>query len=253
MTLTSHLVSTDIFDLENVVQQTGITHGKNILIDTLRDVFSRDRSYKYVADPFGYPLTPSHLGLDPDAGLNDQETTRILIGSSFRYDVKFNPAIVVKNSSSRYSPISFNQNRECIVYRREYLTDAYGVSTQITVPAYKTLVGAWDQTFEVKIVAESEADREEIADIVQVALMSTRRLDMQDMGLFIKTISTSGETEEKYGNEYLYIVSVSVEARSEWKVHIPISNVIEKLGLCLTFKTLDGNTSDALSINQRII
>jgi len=83
---------------------------KNILIDTLRDVFSRDRHFKYVSDVFGFPKTPSHLGLSPGAGLDDEETTRIFIGSTYRYDIKFNPSIIVKNTGSKYNPISFNQN-----------------------------------------------------------------------------------------------------------------------------------------------
>ena len=65
---TSHRVVSDVFNLENVVQQTGIVHAKNILIDTLREIFRRDREFKYVTDVFGFPKTPSHLGLEPDAG-----------------------------------------------------------------------------------------------------------------------------------------------------------------------------------------
>lgn len=248
----SHRVLSDIFNLEYVVQQTGIVHGKNLLIDTLRDVFVNDREYKYVADVFGFPKTPSHLGLDPAAGLDDEETTRIFIGSTFRYDVKFNPSIIVKNTGSRYIPISFNQNLLGVINRKEIITDGYGNSSTIYTPAYHTLVGAWDQTFEVKIIAENEMDREEIADIVQVTLMGTRRMDLQRAGLFIKTISTGGEIEEKYSNDYLYMVSVNVDARSEWKVHIPISDIIERIGVCLTFRTIGGPIADALTVNEQI-
>src|SRR3990167_5428361 len=110
MALVSHRVISDVFNLENVVQQTCMVASKNILIDTLRDIFRLDREYKYVDDIFGFPKTPSHLGLDPAAGLDDNETTRIFIGSSYRYDVKFNPSIIVRNTGVSYKPISFNQN-----------------------------------------------------------------------------------------------------------------------------------------------
>lgn len=252
MTLVSHRAITDIFNLEYVVQQTGVVHGKNILVDFLRDIFSRDREYKYVSDVFGFPKTPSHIGLDPDAGLDDEETTRIFIGSTYRYDVKFNPSIIVKNTGSKYVPISFNQNLLGIINRKEILTDGYGNKSTIYSPAYHTIVGAWDQTFEVKIVAENEVDREEICDIVQVTLMGTRRLELQNSGLFIRSMSTSGEAEEPYSNDYLYSVSVNLETRSEWKVHIPINNVVERIGVCLAFKTIDGEAADALSINEQI-
>lgn len=252
MSIISHRVLSDIFGLEHVVQQTGMVHGKNILIDTLRNVFAQDREYKYVSDVFGFPKTPYHLGLDPEAGLDDNETTRIFIGSTYRYDVKFNPSIIVKHTGSRYVPISFNQNLLGVINRKEIITDGYGNSSSIYTPAYHTLVGAWDQTFEVKIIAENEMDREEIADIVQVTLMGTRRLDLQRSGLFIKTMSTSGEAEEKYSNDYLYMVSINIESRSEWKVHIPISDTIERIGVCLAFKTIGGETADALTVNEQI-
>lgn len=252
MPLVSHRVITDIFDLENVVQQTGIVMGKNLIIDYLRDIFAQDREYKYVSDVFGFPKTPSHLGLDPAAGLDDEETTRIFIGSTYRYDIKFNPSIIVKNTGSRYVPISFNQNLLGVINRKEVITDGYGNSSTILTPAYHTLVGAWDQTFEVKVVAENEMDREEIADIIQATLMGTRRLELQNSGLFIRNMSTGGEAEEKYANDYLYMVSITLDTRSEWKVHIPINDVIERIGLCLTFKTIGGEAADALTINEQI-
>ncbi|KKN13223.1 hypothetical protein LCGC14_1008530 [marine sediment metagenome] len=252
MSIVSHRVITDIFNLENVVSDIGMVAGKNILIDSLRNIFAQDREYKYVSDIFGFPKTPTHLNLDPVAGLDDDETTRIFIGSTYRYDIKFNPSIIVKHTGSRYVPISFNQNLLGIINRKEIITDGYGNSSTIYTPAYHTLMGAWDQTFEVKIVAENEIDREEIADIVQVSLMGTRRMDLQQAGLFIKTMSTSGETEEKYSNDYLYMVSISLDTRSEWKVHIPISDIIERIGVCLTFNTIGGAVADGLTINEQI-
>lgn len=241
-------VNTDLFDISGIVQTIGIVAGKSLLIDTLRDVFREDREFKYVEDPFGFPKIPEEVGLASDAGLNDSTTTRIFIGSTYRYDVSFYPCISVKNTSSRYVPVSFNQDWLGIVYRKEQLVDAYGNSTFISTPAYNTLVGAWDQTFEVKITSESEIDREELADIVQTILISTKRHELQDAGLFLKTISTSGESEEPRGNNYLYSVSINLETRSEFKVMVPISDVIERIGLYITFGTATG--AGSLDINE---
>ena len=244
MVLTSHNAVSDIFNLENVVQQTGIMHAKSILIDTLREIFRQDREFKYVSDVFGYPKTPYHLGLDPDAGLDDEETTRIFIGSTYRYDVKFNPSIVVKNTGSRYVPISFNQDLLGLIFKTERIIDGYGNETLTRSPFAHTLVGSWDQTFEIKIITEDEVDREEIADIVMVSLQGTRRLELQREGVFIRRCHTSGESEEQYANDNLYMISINLDVRSEWKVHIPISDVCERIALCITFNTLDGEGTD---------
>lgn len=251
--IVSHRVHSDIFRLENIVSQVGCMHGKSLLIDELRNIFAQDREFRYRSDEFGFPLTPSHLGLEPDAGLDDEETTRIFIGSSYRYDVKFNPAISVKNTGSKYVPISFNQNLLSIIHRLETITDGYGNSSYIYSPTYSTIMGAWDQTFEVKIVTENEVDREEISDIVQSTLIGTRRMALQRAGLFIRDLSTSGEVEEKYSNDYIYSISINLDCRSEWKVHIPLNNVVERIGLLVTFGDGRGNTpSDGLNINHII-
>jgi len=39
----SHRVISDIFNLEHVVQQVGMVATKNTLIDTLRDIFRQER------------------------------------------------------------------------------------------------------------------------------------------------------------------------------------------------------------------
>ena len=241
--------NTDLFNVNNIVQATSIVAGKNLLIDTLRDVFREDREFKFVSDVFGFPLVKSEVGLSSDAGLNDDETTRIFIGSVYRFDAKFFPAISIKNTGTRYVPISFNQDYLGIKYRQELLQDGYGRSTVISTPAYHTLVGAWDQTFELKVTSESAVDREELCDIVQTILMSTRRLELQNAGLFIKNLSTSGESEESYGNGYLYSISINLETRTEFKVLIPISNVVERIGFFVTFAFND-KEDDALVVNE---
>lgn len=244
-----HNVNSDLFNINHIVQTVGVTAGKNILIDTLRDVFREDREYKFVNDEFGFPKIQSMTNLDPDAGLDDEENTRIFIGSTYRQDVKFYPAITVKSTGTSYVPISFNQDVMGVIYRKELLMDGYGNSVITNTPAYNVLVGAWKQTFEVKITTESEVDREELTDIVQTILISSKRMELQNAGLFIETLRTGGESEEVYGNGYLYSTSITLETRSEFKIHIPISNLIEKIGLCITFGNLDGGTVDSLRIN----
>lgn len=234
-------VISDIWHYENIVANTGYIASKNLIIDTLRKVFRRDRYYAFKTDVFGFPKTPSEYNLDPATGLIDNDTTRIFIGSTYRYDIVFRPALIVKLASSQYVPISFNQNMLGVVYRDEVIRDGYGNYTQIYTPAYNTLVGAWDQKIEVKIVSESEADREELTDIVQTVLMGPRRLELQNEGLFIRSISTSGEQEEQYANDYLYMATVDIDCRSEWKCYIPINNIVDKIMFCFDFGYTDAS------------
>ena len=253
MPLVSHNVLTDIFDLEYIVQQTGMMHGKNILIDFLREIFRQDRQYKFVSDVFGYPLTPSHLGLDPNAGFDTNETTRIYIGSSYRQDVKFNPSIIVKNTSSRYKPISFNQDAKTLIYETTVLTDGYGRHTVIRTPKYHRLVGAWEQNFELKVIAESELDREEITDIVMATIMGTRRIELEKAGLHIKTISSNGETETPYANDYLYSTSITVETRSEWKVNIPVTDICDRIALYVIYNASSTDVPVSEDFNNKFL
>ena len=66
-------------------------------------------------------------------------------------------------------------------------------------------------------------------------------------------MSTGGESEQPYSNDHLYMISINLEVRSEWKIHIPINDVCERIGLCITFDTLDDTTTvDSLTINEQI-
>ena len=141
-----------------------------------------------------------------------------------------------------------------IVYTSERIVDGYGNETLIRSPSFHTLVGAWDQTFEIKVITEDEVDREEIADIIMVSLQGSRLLELQREGVFIRSMNTSGEVEQEYSNDRLYMISINLDVRSEWKIHIPINDVVERLGLCLTFDTFDSTDPDAdgLTINEQI-
>jgi len=78
MATTGFRVYSDLFGLSNFVQQTAVTQGKNLLIDTLREYFKQDTFYRYTTDAFGFPLTPDLTDLPPD--IQEERTTRIYIG-----------------------------------------------------------------------------------------------------------------------------------------------------------------------------
>lgn len=229
---TSHKVFSDLFELESFVKQTAISQGKNLLIDTLREHFRQDVYYRYGTDAFGFPLTPDHTDLPPDLG--EARTTRIWIGDIYRMDKRYLPSITIRQSGGQYYAISFNQN-ETTKYRVDLVLDGYGNRSLIKIPTHKVFVGGWNQTFQVQIAAESTPDREELADIVSSYLMGVTRLPTQDAGLFIKSVSFGGESEEDFANEKVYIQTINVEAFSEWRREVPVDGVVETINFCFDY------------------
>lgn len=228
------LVYSNQYSIDNIVSDTGMLQGRNLLVDYLRTAFARDKEFRYLSDIYGYPKTPSWLGLSENAGLpTDDTSTRLFIGTQYRYDITFLPAITVRTTSSRYHPISFNQNAGVVIYDWSRIIDGYGVETIAKLPSAIQFAGAWDQTFEVKVTSKSLEDTVAIADLVMIALQHTFRLDLQQNGLFIKSMQSGGETTENINNnDPLYHISLSIDAYSEWCREIPVSNLIERIRYC---------------------
>ncbi len=239
----SHQVYSNFYTRSDIIKHVFLANGKSLLIDALRELFVGDSMYPYRQDIFGFPLIPDHTGLpneeagtqtDVDGNVIDQSqlSTKILITSTYRQDVKFYPVITVKQTSGRNHPISFNQNAIQIHYRKEFIRDGYGNQIEIRTPTHYTFGDAWDQSFEVKIVAEDEVDRDQLSDIVSLGLMHIKRDELRRAGLFIKDISMSGETEEesvKHTSKWLYTYTITLNTYSEWSREIPIRNIIERI------------------------
>ena len=245
----SHVFS-DIYQLDNVIQHAGIRVGRNTIIDVLREVFRRDREYHYVNDKFGFPKTPNHLGLPADAGKDDTIATRIYIGGTHREDVSFLPAITVRPTNISSYPISFNQNKGTYRYDFQKIVDGYGNQTIVKVPSVVIYAGAWEQSFEIKIVSRSLEDATDIADIIILSLETTYREDLIQNGLFIKNITSGGQSDENIGEaDPVFNYSITVNTFSEWRREIPISNLVERIQFCFNFDILP---TDAPAIDLAI-
>lgn len=236
---TSHRVYSDLFHLSNFIKQTAVSQGKNLLIDALREHFRKDTFYRYSTDAFGFPLTPDLTDLPPD--IQEERTTRIYIGDIFRYDKRYWPAVVVRYSSGRTYHISFNQN-QTTRYRLDLVMDGYGGQSYIRVPTHHVVAGAWEQSFEVLIAAESVPDREELTDIVSSFLIGKVRQELYEAGLFIKNVNLGGEREEDWANDKIYIQTISVETFSEWRREIPIDSLVETINFCFKYGVFGGST-----------
>lgn len=219
-----HRTYSNFFADNHIIQNVAIVQPKNLLIDVLRHHFRNDNVYTYRSDEYGFPLTPDLTGMSVD----DPATTKILIGDVFRYEIKFYPSILIKTASGTARPISFNQNAT-IKYRKDRIENDFGGFSDILTPTHRVYAGAWDMSFDITVYCESHSELEEITEIVQMILSYVSWNELRANGLFIKEISLSGENAEPYANDYVFSHTISISTRSEWRVEIPLENVIEKI------------------------
>lgn len=252
---TGHRVYSNLFDYKNFVRQTEIAHGKNLIIDSLREYFKNDIIYKYATDGWGHPLTPELTDLPPD--IQEERTTRIYIGDIYRLDKRFFPSITVRHSSGRYHPVSFNQDVTSKKYRVDLIIDGYGNKSYIRVPTHHIICGAWDQTFELTIASESIPDREELTDIVSCFLIGSARQELYESGIFIKSVNVGGEREEDFSNDKIYLQNISIDTYSEWRREIPIesNSLLDAINFCFQYGLFSSSKTsitidDVISFNS---
>lgn len=235
---TSHRVYSDLFRLSNFVVQTCVSNGKNLIIDSLRDYFKKDTFYRYEENAWGFPMTPNLTDLPPD--IQEKRTSRIYIGDVFRYDKRYFPSLTVRHSSAKYFPISFNQNYFNTKYRLDLVIDGYGERSYVRTPTHHTISGAWEQTFDIQIATEAIPDREELSDLVSAFMIGVARQELGESGLGIKTVNVGAEREEDWGNDKIYLQTVSVDTFSEWRREIPIDSVMEMVNFCFKYGLFTG-------------
>lgn len=243
-----HIVYSNFFADQNIVQQTAIVHPKTLLIDALRSIFRSDNVFTYRDDEYGYPLTPDQTGIDPDSDL----TTKILISDTYRYEVKFFPAILIKSNGGAYKPLSFNQNMT-YKYRTDIVEDEFGVRTSVTTPTHRIYAGRWELGFDVQIFSESQSELQELTDIVSLALQYSLWNQLRENGLFISQLRIGAEAAEPYANDYVYNTSITLTTLSEWRVEIPISNIVEKIAFTLepTWHPIPGLKTNGQSLSRK--
>ena len=243
-----HIVYSSFFADNHIVQQTAIVHPKTLIIDGLRKVFRNDSIFTYRDDEYGYPLTPDQTGVDTDS----DETTKILISDSYRYEVKFFPALVVKSSGGSYKPISFNQNMT-YKYRTDMIKTDYGAIRQVNTPTHRIYAGRWELGFDVGIYSESQSELEELTDIVSMALQYVLWNELRANGLFITQVRIGAESAEPYANDYVYNTTISLSTLSEWRVEIPIENIVEKIAFSIqpTLHPIPGQKGPADMMSNR--
>lgn len=219
-----HRVYSNFFSDNHIIQQVCMTQPRNLIIDVLRMHFSRDNSFTYRADEYGFPLTRDMTGLDIDSEL----TTKIMITDAYRYEVKFHPSIIVKSNGGNYKPISFNQNGT-YKYRKHIVENAFGQKTEVKIPTHRVYAGAWELNYTIEIYSESHSELEELVDIVAMIFQYVSWNELRANGVIVKNISIGSENAEAYANDYVYSQTITLPIRSEWRVEIPVEDLVEKI------------------------
>lgn len=228
---------TDLYNLHDYIQNTLIVSPKDLFIESLRDFFSKDSYYHWVADAWGFPLTPDHTDLHPQAGLHNDLTTRLFIGESLRHDVIYYPAIIVKHGGSRAVPVSFNRERGAVQHKSTSFIDGYGNERIVITPSSFIFSGAYEGSIVVEVESRGLRSRDELIELITIAFVDTYHEQMQNSGVFIKpndiTISSPSESDDR--NDKLFKQSVTFGTRTEWRREIPIESIVDAINVCVDF------------------
>lgn len=243
---------TDLYEIYNVVQNTMIRIPKDAIIASLREYFGRDSKYHFVRDEWGYPKTPDHTDLSPDAGLYDDLTTRVFIGEKNRFDIIYYPAILVKSGSFRYVPISLNRNRYFVEWTQQEVIDGYGNRTFMSVPEKFVLVGAWEGSLEIEVSSRGIRERDDLIELISIFLIDINWNNLSRMGVSIKPdLSISGPSEAEDRNDKLFKQTITINIRCEWRREIPILNFIDTITFCVEFGPIDPPGMSAPNLEAR--
>lgn len=219
-----------------------MAYAKNLIVELLRESFSLDSYYHYVNDDFGFAKTPKQTNLTLDAGLHDDATTRIYIGEPYRYDQKYFPAVLVKAGSFRYVPISFSRNKGVVQYKSMRFVDGYGNVKIFSTPSYFDLAGAWEGEINIDIVAGDLSSRDEITETIAALIEIVHHDHLIKSGVFTKPLSISAPTEKDDSKDKLYMCTVSLPIRTEWRQQIPIETILDQINFCVDFGSFLSDT-----------
>ena len=219
-----HVVYSSFYGDNHIVQNSLMVYPKQLVIDLLRREFSTDSEYTYRSDEYGFPLVRDLTDVDLDSDL----TTRILISDQYRFDMKFFPNIIVSSKGGSYKPLSASQNGT-IKYRTDYIEDAFGNRKKVSTPTHRVYAGMWEISMDIQINTESHVETEELTDLTAIMMQYKLFHELRAGGFIMKSFSVGAESAEQYVNDFIYSQSISISGISEWRVEIPVENVLEKV------------------------
>lgn len=245
---TNNFFKSNLMSLHNFVQASMLVYPKEIIIATLRDLFSKDDYYHFAKDQWGYPNTTDHTDLPPGAdiptnhdknGANQEGlATRIFIGENYRTDAVFYPGIFVKSGGSKYVPISINREQEGVQYEDVIFEDGYGNQSIVHRPVSFITAGAWEGSIQIDVKARSLRARDEIAEAVATCFTEITYDTILDVGIVIKPVSIGAASESDDRVDKLFRQTLTLDIRTEWRREIPVGNVIDAIFFTSTFEDL---------------
>jgi hypothetical protein len=245
----------DLFKTYDVVQSTHSAEIKQLIIAQLRDYFSRDSFYHYVADEYGFPKVVPVENLPLESGIDDDLTTRIYIGEYYKADVIFYPAALVKSGNIKYAPMSLNRERESVNYETIRVYDGYGSYIEVETPKSFVFSGFWDGDISIDVFTKGIHSRDEIVNLIMLMCADIRFRDLERSGVVIKSVSASSPAEIEDRNDKIYRQTISLNVLSQWRREIPINNVCEIINVCVDFAhnidTANPVVAPNLTINEK--
>jgi hypothetical protein len=232
---TGSAFKSDLPRLFGYIENSASEYVLTTLVHALRKHFARDSYYRYIADPWGFPKTPSQKDLAYDAGISDSTTTRLFISQTYRQDVIFYPAILVKFTNLKSVPISFNRNKYFINWENVTYQNSDGDSRIIQRPANYQLNGAYNISVSIQIQTKSEQSRQDLLDIISLFFIDTQFEDLVNSGITVLDVSAGGFNESDDYNGKLFNGSVDLQLRTEWQKEIRISTIIDTINFCIEF------------------
>lgn len=264
---TNNFFRSDLFGLYNVIQASMIVYPKEIIIATLRNLFSQDSYYHFSKDQWGFPNTVDITDLPPGADmpygpgshpeLNPHPVlpTRVFIGENYRYNGIYYPAILVKSGGTQYVPISINREKGTVKYKQFYLEDGYGNQTLVKRPEAFVTAGAWEGSIIIDVQTRSLRARDDLVEIISMCFTDIVFETMYDVGVIIKPISVGGTSETDDRNDKLFRQTLTLNVRTEWRREIPVENTIDAILFTATFRDLSRENSPVaanLTINTEV-
>lgn len=247
----------DLYAIYNVVQASFIRYSVDVVIDTLKEFFRKDSVYHWVGDPWGFSKTPDHTDLDPNAGLNDDLTTRIYIGRPNRLLSSgiYYPAILVKFSGGRQVPIGLNRDQNRVDYDTLTYVDEFDNRILVQSPSKFVISFAFEGTISIDVYARGIRECEDISQLVTIFFADLQWNELYKAGFSIKpTINISAlQNTQDDRNDKLFRQTITLEYRTEYRREIPVSGILEKINFCVDFadnlQKAEPNIAPNLSIN----
>lgn len=256
----NNFTKTDLFGIYNIVQYSMIVYPKEMIINTLRNLFSIDSYYHYSKDQWGFPNVTDHtdlpLGADlpsgpgshPELAPNPILSTRLFIGENYPFDGIFYPAILVKSGGSRSVPISINRNQGTIDYSETIFEDGYGNQTLVRKPKSYVTAGAWEGSFIIDVQTRSLVARDQLVEIISTCFNEIHFDTLHEVGMVVRppVIGAPSETDDR--NDKLFRQSITLDIRTEWRREIPIEGLIDAILFTVIFGGLTENSPNSANL-----